>query len=279
MEFLNLDTLLLQALREDIGRGDLTTEAVLGSDPTRTATARVVAREPLVLAGWPVFGRVFQLLGRVEVESTYPEGAWVEPGDLGTAQGTAAVLLKGERVALNLLQRLCGIATRTRRLCEEVRHTSVRLLDTRKTTPLWRDLEKYAIRVGGGCNHRSGLDDGILIKENHVALAGGVASAVAACRRRASHLQKIEVEVGTLAELEEALAAGADVVLLDNMTVSQVLEAVAKAEGRCQLEVSGGLDESSLRAYAESGVDFLSVGALTHSIRSCDISLLIETES
>ncbi len=276
MNYLNLDPLLLQALREDIGRGDRTTEAVLAGESV-PASGDVVARERLVLAGWPVFVRAFELLGEMNSTCRYREGDWVEPGSLGNLKGSADVLLKGERVALNLLQRLCGIATRTRLLADRIAHTPARLLDTRKTTPLWRELEKYAVRTGGGANHRHGLDDGILIKENHIAMAGGVLEAIAACRRHAAHLQRVEVEVRNLAELDQALAGGAEAILLDNMSVEQVREAVRRVEGRCKIEVSGGLNEDTLVAYAETGADFLSMGALTHSVRACDVSLLLET--
>ncbi len=275
MNLLNLDPRLRRALREDIGRGDLTTSAILDGKESPAAAAEVVARESLVLAGWPVFVRVFELLGEVRAECSHREGDWVEAGRLGTLHGPARVLLEGERTALNLLQRMCGIATRTRRLAETISHTSARLLDTRKTTPLWRDLEKYAVRTGGGRNHRHGLDDGILIKENHIAMAGGVAAAVRACRDHATHLQKVEVEVRDSSELEQALAAGADVVMLDNMSVEEVRQAVAVADGRCLLEVSGNLNEQTLVAYAETGADFLSMGGLTHSVRARDISLLV----
>lgn len=275
MNHLNLDPLLLQALREDIGRGDRTTEAVLAGRQAVRARASVIARERLVLAGWPVFQRVFELLGPVQGECGFREGEWVEPGEIGSLVGSAELLLKAERVALNLLQRMTGIAGRTRILADRIAHTSAILLDTRKTAPLWRELDKYAVRTGGGRNHRWGLDDGILIKENHIAMAGGVEAAVAACRRHASHLERIEVEVQDFGELKEALAAGADVILLDNMSPEEVGSAVELCDGRCRLEVSGGLSEATIEAYAETGVDFLSVGALTHSVRAADISLLL----
>lgn len=278
MDWLSLDPWLREALREDLGRGDLTTRAVLGTGPSPSgpAKARVVAREPFVLAGWPVFLRVFQLLGRVESEVLFQEGEQVAPGTIGTLQGDPGVLLQGERVALNFLQRLSGIATLTQRCVQQISHTGVRLLDTRKTTPLWRSLEKYAVRMGGGHNHRFGLDDGVLIKENHVTLAGGITAAVNRCRRSAGHLHKIEVEVRNLEEVQEALEAGAEVLLLDNMTPSQVRRVVELAKGKCLLEVSGGVREDNLLEYAETGVEFISLGRLTHSVRSADISLLVE---
>jgi nicotinate-nucleotide pyrophosphorylase (carboxylating) len=275
MDFLELDPLLKAALREDLGRGDLTTEAIL-PDSGRRASARIVAKEELVLAGWPVFLRVFELLGDIEGKAYFLEGEKVGCTDIGRISGPAGALLKGERVALNFLQRLCGIATRTRELVELVSHTQARILDTRKTTPLLRNLEKYAVRIGGGYNHRFGLDDGILIKENHIALAGGLGQAYRACREKAPHLNRIEVEVENHDQLEEALLLGAEVVLLDNMTPDQVREAVALSQGRCLLEVSGGVNEGNIAAYAEAGVDLISLGALTHSSRAADISMLME---
>jgi nicotinate-nucleotide pyrophosphorylase (carboxylating) len=280
MNFLSLDERLNDALIEDLGRGDVTTDAVLRAvkDDGRHATARVVAKEDLVLAGWPVLTRVFRLLGHVEDKVHYGEGDCVpKQKDIGEVRGEASVLLKGERVALNILQRMCGIATETRQFVQLVTHTGARVLDTRKTTPLWRDLEKYAVRAGGGHSHRQGLDDGILIKENHIAVAGGIAQAVEACRKNASHLHRVEVEVQTLPELEEALKVGVDVVLLDNMAPEQVREAVALIRGRCRVEVSGGIGLDNVLAYAEAGADFISLGALTHSYRSRDISILLHT--
>jgi nicotinate-nucleotide pyrophosphorylase (carboxylating) len=275
MEFLELDPLLTAALREDLGHGDLTTEAILG-DSDRPASARIIARQELVLAGWPVFMRVFQLLGEVEGEAHFREGENVGCTEIGRIGGPASILLKGERVGLNFLQRTCGIATRTRELVELVSHTQAKILDTRKTTPLLRSLEKYAVRVGGGHNHRFSLADGILIKENHIAMAGSLAGAYQACRERSPHLNRIEVEVENLQQLEEALSLGAEVVLLDNMTPGQVREAVAISQGRCLLEVSGGVTGANVVAYAEAGADLISLGALTHSSRAADISMLME---
>jgi nicotinate-nucleotide pyrophosphorylase (carboxylating) len=278
MNFLSLDERLNDALIEDLGRGDVTTDAVLKAvkDNGRQVTARVVAKENLVLAGWPVLTRVFRLLGHVEDTVHYGEGECVpRQADIGEVRGEAAVLLKGERVALNILQRMCGIATETRQFVDIVGHTGARVLDTRKTTPLWRDLEKYAVRAGGGSSHRQGLDDGILIKENHIAVAGGITQAVEACRKTASHLHRVEVEVQTLDELQQALGLGVEVVLLDNMSPTQVREAVAVINGRSRVEVSGGIGLDNVLAYAEAGADFISLGALTHSYRSRDISILL----
>ncbi|MCZ6878704.1 MAG: carboxylating nicotinate-nucleotide diphosphorylase [Acidobacteria bacterium] len=279
MDFLSLDPLLKQALQEDLGRGDITTEAILGmSGPSRggaiRAQAVLLAKENFVLAGWPIFVRVFQLLGEVEAQTRFEEGAQVEQeSTVGKLSGAASVLLRGERVAMNFLQRMSGVATQTRKYVELVAHTTAKVLDTRKTTPLWRSLEKYAVRTGGGFNHRLGLDDGILIKENHIAMAGGIGAALDACRSRMNHLHKIEIEVRNLEELSQAINAGAEVLLLDNMTTKQVQEAVKIAKGRCVLEVSGGVNESNIVEYAEAGVDLISLGILTHSSPSVDLSV------
>lgn len=275
MNSLNLEPLIRLALQEDIGSGDITTEAILQQSRHSDSVleAKVVAKETFTLAGWPIFLQVFELLGPVEGESQILEGDLVQPGLLGSIRARPSVLLQGERLALNFLQRMCGVATLTRKCMDLVAPTKVRILDTRKTTPLWRTLEKYSVRMGGGNNHRLGLYDGILIKENHIILAGGITPALEACRRRLNHLQKIEIEVTSLEELEEALEAGADAVLLDNMEPKTVAEAVALARGRCQLEVSGGVHEGNLLQYAQAGVDFISLGALTHSHRAVDISL------
>jgi nicotinate-nucleotide pyrophosphorylase (carboxylating) len=275
MDFLNLDALLKQALEEDLGRGDLTTEAILervGSSRKEAiqAQAAVLAKEKLILAGWPIFLRVFQLMGEIESEVYLEEGAQVDRATIvGKLQGKAAVLLQGERVALNFLQRISGVATLTRKYVQLVAHTQAKILDTRKTTPLWRSLEKYAVRKGGGLNHRFGLYDGILIKENHVAMAGGIEAALDACRGP----MEVEIEVRNFEELSQAIDTGAERVLLDNMSPQEVQKAVKIAKGRCALEVSGGVHESNVVEYAETGVDFISLGILTHSAPSVDFSV------
>ena len=279
MNFLSLDERLNDALIEDLGRGDVTTDAVIKSVGTDSckATARVIAKEEMVLAGWHILVRVFRLLGPVEDKVSFGEGDLVPTGAvIGEVRGEAGTLLKGERVALNILQRMCGIASETRQFANRVTHTRARVLDTRKTTPLWRDLEKYSVRAGGGYSHRQGLDDGILIKENHIVIAGGLTRAIEACRLAASHLQRLEVEVRNLDELKLALQAGVDVVLLDNLSVEEVRKAVEIVKGRAQVEVSGGIGLDNVAAYAEAGVDFVSLGALTHSYRSRDISILLD---
>ena len=282
MDFLSLDPFLKQALGEDLGRGDITTEAIVRQADSLTAKeiraqGTLLAKENLILAGWPVFVRVFQLLGEVEAEPCFEEGASVKQGSpVGTLTGAPSLLLKAERVALNFLQRMCGVATQTRKYVQLVAHTKAKVLDTRKTTPLWRILEKYAVVLGGGHNHRFGLDDGILIKENHIAIAGGIQAAIEACRGFKNHLQRIEIEVRNREELTQAISAGADVLLLDNMTPQQVQEAIQIVQGCCLIEVSGGVNESNIVQFAEAGADFISLGVLTHSYPSVDLSFILK---
>jgi nicotinate-nucleotide pyrophosphorylase (carboxylating) len=279
MDFLSLDPLLRKALEEDLGRGDLTTEAILErAEASRggavQAQAALLAKENLILAGWPVFLRVFQLMDEIEAEVHFEEGAQVDRGTtVGKLQGKASVLLQGERVALNFLQRMSGVATLTQKYVQQVAHTRAKILDTRKTTPLWRSLEKYAVRMGGGLNHRLGLYDGILIKENHVAMAGGIEAALDACRGP----MEVEIEVRNFEELSQAIDAGAERVLLDNMSPQEVQKAVEITKGRCVLEVSGGVHEGNVVDYAETGVDFISLGILTHSSPSVDLTLLLSS--
>ena len=279
MDFLNLDPLLRKALEEDLGRGDLTTEAILkraeaSREGAIQAQAAVLAKENLILAGWPVFLGVFQLMDEIEAEVYFEEGAQVDRATtVGKLQGKASVLLQGERVALNFLQRMSGVATLTQKYVQQVAHTRAKILDTRKTTPLWRSLEKYAVRMGGGLNHRLGLYDGILIKENHVAMAGGIEAALDACRGP----MEVEIEVRNFEELSQAIDAGAERVLLDNMSSQEVQKAVEITNGRCVLEVSGGVHEGNVVDYAETGVDFISLGILTHSSPSVDFSLLMNS--
>jgi nicotinate-nucleotide pyrophosphorylase (carboxylating) len=273
LDFHTLDTIISIALQEDLGFGDITTQSIVS--PNVNARGEFVAKQDFVLAGWPVVVRTFhQVSEKITVESGCRDGDAVLKGSVfGSVAGPAARLLSGERVALNFLQRLSGIATLTRQFVEAVSGTGTTLLDTRKTTPGLRALEKYAVRMGGGRNHRFGLSDGVLIKENHIAAAGGVAEAVRKARASVDHLKKIEIEVTTFEELNQALDAGADAILLDNMTPGQVKDAVQRVSGRVPLEVSGGVHLGNVREYALTGVDFISVGALTHSFKSADISL------
>lgn len=269
-----IDRLIRTALEEDIGPGDVTTAATI--PPGTMARAELVAKEDFVLAGIAVARRVFELLdAQVAFEALIKDGQTVKRGEvLAWLKGDAASLLQGERVALNLLQRMSGVATLTSAFVLEAEGTGATVVDTRKTTPGLRVLEKYAVRVGGGGNHRMALYDGVLIKENHVAAAGGITAAVSRARRYAPHTLKIEVEVRNLEEVAEALAAGADILLLDNMGLGQLEAAVKLVGGRAMTEASGGVNLDTVRAIAETGVDLISVGALTHSYRSVDISML-----
>ena len=268
-----VDDVIARALAEDLGGGDVTTLATVPAE-TR-AEARIVARAAAVVAGLPVAARVFAHVDRrVEVALVARDGERVRPGQsVATLAGPARAILSGERVALNFLQHLSGIATRTARFVERVAGTGARILDTRKTIPGLRLLAKYAVRCGGGQNHRFGLYDGILIKDNHIAAAGSLAAAVARARALAPHLARVEVEVETLDQVREALAAGADLLLLDNMPLDEMRQAVALCRGRAQTEASGGITEETVRAVAETGVDFISIGALTHSVSALDFSL------
>lgn len=271
-----LKNLITAALREDIGPGDVTTEAVLTGEEQGRALA--VAKAPLVAAGLAVFRDVFLTLdGELKVEVVAAEGSEAGPGDvLAAVEGRLASIVTAERVALNLLQRLCGIATLTRRFVEAVAGTKARIVDTRKTAPGLRILDKYAVRVGGGFNHRFALYDGVLIKDNHIAAAGGISEAIRRARARLPHTLKIEVEVRNLGELEEALGAGVDAVLLDNMEDGQIAEAVRRVGGRAVVEASGNMTMERVAAVAAAGVDLISVGALTHSAPAADISLVVE---
>jgi nicotinate-nucleotide pyrophosphorylase (carboxylating) len=271
------------ALNEDIGSGDLTTETAVPAD--LGARAAFVARESGVLAGLPVISEVFaQLDSRVQLRSLLNDGdAFAAGTTLAVINGPARGILSGERVALNLLQRLCGVAALTARYVAAVEGTAVRILDTRKTTPGLRVLEKYAVRVGGGTNHRFGLYDGVMLKDNHLAVLAAqgldIAAAVARVRARVGPMVTIEVEVESAQAAAEAAAAGADLILLDNMAPEQLRAAVAAVAGRARTEASGGINLQTVRAAAESGVDFISVGALTHSARALDIGLDIAFEA
>ncbi|MBI5844484.1 MAG: carboxylating nicotinate-nucleotide diphosphorylase [Deltaproteobacteria bacterium] len=261
------------ALDEDIGPGDLTTEATMG--PCDTGKAVILAGEPLVVAGLFVAERVFSVLDeKVGFRHVAKDGDYVQKGEvLAEISGRMRPLLTGERTALNFLQRLSGVATHVRKFMADVPPGSLKVLDTRKTTPGFRVLEKYAVRVGGGSNHRMGLYDGVLIKDNHVTACGGVAEAVRRVRRVSPHTIKIEVEADTLEQVAEALEAGADAILLDNMDDATIGQAVAINKGRALLEVSGGITASRLAALSTLGVDMASAGALTHAAISVDIKM------
>lgn len=271
-----LKALIRAALDEDIGPGDVTTGAVLSGN--EGGRARAVAKTPLVAAGLRVFRDVFLTLDpALKVDVPSQEGEEARPGDvLASVEGRLAPILTAERVALNLLQRMCGIATLTRRFVQAAAGTKARIVDTRKTMPGLRILDKYAVRIGGGFNHRFALYDGVLIKDNHIAAVGGIAEAVRRAKGRLPHTLKIEVEVRTMAELEEALRSGVDAVLLDNMDLGQIAEAVRLAAGRVIVEASGNMTLEKVAAVAATGVDLISVGALTHSAPAADISLVVE---
>ncbi|MFS8796999.1 carboxylating nicotinate-nucleotide diphosphorylase [Synechococcus sp. R70.1] len=262
-------------LWEDLGHGDLTSELTL--PPGVEGEAVILAKEPGILAGLEIAQRVFRLVDpQVQFAPKVEEGASVAAGqEVVQLKGSLRGILAAERLALNLLQRLSGIATLTRTYVEALRGTSAQLLDTRKTTPGLRALEKYAVRVGGGKNHRFGLFDGILIKENHIRGAGGISAAIQRAKAGAPHHLKVEVEVRNLQELEEALAAGADLILLDNFPLEQIRAAVQRVGGKVPLEVSGNMNLERARQAAEAGVDYISVGALTHSAKALDLSLLV----
>ena len=276
MRLIGLDDFLLMALREDIGTGDITTISCVPEE--QTSSGRFIAKEDGIVCGLEVAERVFTIYdSQTWFEALVPEGEYAKKGDiLATVEGKSRSVLMCERVALNLLQRMCGIATRTAEAVRAVEGTGARIVDTRKSTPGLRALEKYAVRAGGGSNHRYNLADGILIKDNHIKAAGGITAAVEAARQNAPHTLRIEVEAESLDEVREALEAGADIIMLDNMDNAGMREAVEIIAGRALTEASGNMGERDLRAVAETGVDFISIGALTHSVKSLDVSLKFE---
>jgi nicotinate-nucleotide pyrophosphorylase (carboxylating) len=281
LESLNLNALLASALQEDVGQGDITTAATVA--PGQRGRADIVVKESprIVFCGGVLLTEIFRLAGAdPEIAARAYEGSVLERGDTAAViEGRLGGLLIGERTALNLVQLMSGIATMTRRYVDAVAGTGARIIDTRKTHPGLRTIEKYAVRAGGGFNHRFGLDSGVLIKENHIAAAGSVTAALKGARKLAPHTMRIEIECETLAQVEEALAAGADSILLDNMTLDDVGRARAMAPaGRVLLEVSGGVTLEGVRAIAETGVDLISVGALTHSAPAVDLSMLIKPQ-
>jgi nicotinate-nucleotide pyrophosphorylase (carboxylating) len=270
-----VDHLIDLALDEDIGSGDISTAYIKGI--VRQGRGRITAKQDLVIAGLDVARRVFEKLDtEMSFHASCADGDTIEKGKMiAEVISSLKVLLMGERTALNFLQRMSGIATHVRSHVKILAGTRVRLVDTRKTIPGWRMLEKYAVRVGGAYNHRMGLYDGVLLKDNHIAAAGGIANAVVAARESVSHLCRIEVEVTGLEETAQAMAAGADIIMLDNMAISQVREAVAMIGNRAVVEVSGGVGKDSLRELADAGVDIISAGGLTHSAVAVDISMKI----
>lgn len=270
---INMDDYILSALKEDITSEDVTTNAVMRT-PT-PGKADLICKESGIICGLTVFERVFKLLDdSVVFETAFADGDTVANGQLiGTVTGDIRALLSGERTALNYLQRMSGIATFTRSLADELAGSNTKLLDTRKTTPNNRAFEKYAVKVGGGYNHRYNLSDGILIKDNHIGAAGGVVNAIQMAKEYAPFVRKVEVEVETLEMLEEALAAGADIIMLDNMDYATMKRAVEIIDGRAETECSGNVTKERLKEIREAGVDYVSSGALTHSAPIMDISL------
>ena len=267
------DQLIRMALQEDITSEDVSTNAVMRS--AVKGTVDLIAKEDGIIAGLDVYARVFQILDeKTEISFNFKDGEEVKKGDLlGRVTGDIRVLLSGERVALNYLQRMSGIATYTKQVSKLLEGSKVTLLDTRKTTPNCRVFEKYAVRIGGGCNHRYNLSDGVLLKDNHIGAAGSVAKAVAMAKEYAPFVRKIEIEVETMEQVKEAVEAGADIIMLDNMTPEMMKEAVELIAGRAQTECSGNITKENIAKILETGVDFVSSGALTHSAPILDISM------
>ncbi|MGD0274652.1 MAG: carboxylating nicotinate-nucleotide diphosphorylase [Syntrophales bacterium] len=271
-----LQQIIQTALSEDLGHGDVTTSAILGGE--ETGLARAVVKKDLVAAGIDIFREVFLAVDQNLIFTEHGmEGAWYSRGDiLAEIEGSLKSILNAERTALNILQRMCGIATSTRRFVEAVEGTGTKILDTRKTAPGLRALDKEAVRIGGGNNHRYALYDGVLIKENHIEAAEGIGNAVCLARLHVPHMMKIEVEVRNLEEASQALDASADVIMLDNMGLDEMKQAVDLIGGRAVVEASGNVNLDNVREIARTGVDFISVGALTHSVSAADVSLLVK---
>ena len=273
-----LDKIIMNALAEDIGTGDITTQSTIPED--KVAHGLYKAKESGILCGMGVAKRVFELINSdIEFTALKKDGDRIEKGEIiAEVRGKATDVLTGERIGLNLMQRMSGIATRTAEAVKAVEGYSSKICDTRKTTPGLRVVEKYAVKVGGGTNHRFNLADGILIKDNHIVAAGSITAAVKAARENAPHTLKIEVEVEDFTQLEEALAAGADIIMLDNMSCEEMTKAVKIVGGRAITEASGNMGDRNLSEVAACGVDLISIGALTHSVRALDISLKFTIE-
>jgi nicotinate-nucleotide pyrophosphorylase (carboxylating) len=272
MNWLTIDKLILEALNEDIPADDITTNAVVTADSI--SQVDLIAKETGILAGLEIFQRVFYLLGDVEIEFYKKDGDKVEPKMiLGTLKGNTRKLLMGERVALNFLQRMSGIASLTQKFVSKLAGTNTKLIDTRKTTPNMRTLEKYAVKIGGGENHRFNLSDGVLLKDNHISAAGGIKNAVESTRKSVSFVRKIEVEVENLEMVKEALAAKADIIMLDNMNIDTMKKALVLINKASLTEASGNITLENIKEIAEIGVDYISVGALTHSANILDLSM------
>ncbi|MEA2022530.1 MAG: carboxylating nicotinate-nucleotide diphosphorylase [Candidatus Caldatribacteriota bacterium] len=272
---MQIDTIIEQALVEDIGTGDITTNSIV--PPSLHAHGIIKTSENGIIAGLNIASSIFKKLdSKIDFQYKVNEGQKVSAGEiLIKINGSAQAILKGERIALNFLQRMSGIATMTSIFCHEVKDYPARIVDTRKTTPGLRILEKYAVRIGGGYNHRFGLYDAILIKDNHIAIAGGIKSAVNFVRKQVSHTAKIEVEVENLSQFQEALEMKVDIIMLDNMDLDAMRKAVEMTTGKVLLEASGGITLETVRAIAQTGINLISVGSLTHSVKSLDINMEI----
>lgn len=272
MNWLLVEENVRKALNEDLQFGDVTTESIVVSD--KLAKVDIIAKEDGIIAGTEVFIMVFKILGDVDVKFLVKDGHSVKKGEVfGEVTGDAKKILMGERVALNFMQRMCGIATLTREFVKKLEGTKTRLLDTRKTTPNMRLFEKYAVKVGGGTNHRFGLNDGVMIKDNHIEAAGGIKNAISMARTNSPFVRKIEVEVECIEQLEEALEAKADIIMLDNMDLNMLKQAVELIDNKAEIEASGNVTLDTIEEIAKTGVDFISTGAVTHSFKVLDISM------
>jgi nicotinate-nucleotide pyrophosphorylase (carboxylating) len=272
LNFLAIDKIIKDALLEDVPNEDITTNSIIREEST--ATVELLCKEEGIVAGLQVFKRVFDILGEVEVQLFKRDGDRVFPKEkVGFLKGNTRNLLVGERVALNLLQRMSGIATLTNKYVDEINHTNAKLLDTRKTTPNLRILEKYSVKVGGGCNHRFNLSDGVMLKDNHISAAGGIKKAVDLARKNSSFVRKIEVETENLEMVKEALDAEVDIIMLDNMNLNLARQAIEIIGNNALTEFSGNVELSNIKKIAELGVDYISVGALTHSAKILDFSM------
>ncbi|MGG7163810.1 carboxylating nicotinate-nucleotide diphosphorylase [Clostridium ihumii] len=272
MNWFAVDDFLINSLKEDMPYYDLTTDSIVNDDSL--CSIELICKEDGIIAGLPVFKRVFELLGNVDISFNFKDGDIIKKGDIiANLKGNTKNILSGERLALNIIQRMSGIATLTNNLVKEISHTKAKLLDTRKTTPGLRMFEKYAVKIGGGVNHRYSLSDGILIKDNHIKAAGNITNAVTLVRNNIGNLKKIEVETESIEEVKEAILTNADIIMLDNMSIETMNDAVKVIDGAALTEASGNIDLSTIKSVAETGVDFISSGATTHSYKSLDISL------